>query len=366
MFKKSFNLRLIKYLGIFYAIIAIVQALNSSYFKMKGYFPNYTWLDIWVYTVLSDWTTVMVYMIFVSYLTKKMHQKKLNINLIFIIHFFLSLLLNLVLMTSVLFKNFLVSGDIEKITKTISVNYFLSYIDITFLTYFSMLSIIYGYYYIKKIKTSENQKTKLQTQLVSIKMNMLKAQLHPHFVFNTLNSISSLITVDKEKSQVLITNFIDLFKGILKTKEELLIPVQRELNLLDKYISIIIERFSDHLTIQKNIDVNTLEVLIPNMLLQPLLENAIKHGYSYENTKLIIKLSIYKNADYLIILIENNGQLLKNEFYQLLKKGIGLKNTQERLHNLFGGNFEFIVKNNNDNSGVITFIKIPYQTLKKS
>ncbi len=364
MFKKQFDFILIKYLGIFYAVFTIIEALSASYLKTIGYYSHYSWLNVWVYTIIFDWITVMIYMIFVSYLTKKIHQKKINIKLILAIHFLLALFLNFFLLTVILFKNNLFKNNIEGVNRTASVSYYLYYIDLTFLIYFSMLSIIYGYYYIKKIKAGENQKTKLQTQLVSTKMNMLKAQLHPHFVFNTLNSISSLITVDKEKSQALIIDFIDLFKGILKTKDELLIPLHKELNLLDKYINIIAERFSDHLTIQKFIEINLSNVLIPNMLLQPLIENAIKHGYSYEKTELVIKLSIYKSINHLIISIKNNGKLIENEFSVLLEKGIGLKNTYDRLHNLFENDFDFIVKNNDTESGVETYIKIPYQIAK--
>ena len=365
MLKKLFNQKLIKYLGVFYAIVTFVQALNSSYFKAKGYFTHYAWIDIWVYTPISDWTSVMIFMVFSSYITKRMHANNINLKLIFAIHFLLSLGLTIFLMTTVSIKTSLVSGNFDTIMKNITFSYYIPYLDICFLTYFSMLSIIYGHHYITKIKDSENQKTKLQTQLISTKMNILKAQLHPHFVFNTLNSISSLIVVDKKKSQTLIANFIDLFKGILQNKETHLTSLHNELTLLDKYIGIIIERFSDHLIIKKNIDKSLKDALIPNMLLQPLLENAIKHGYSYEKTELVINLTISKKDDNLIITIINNGTLLKKKYRELLKNGIGLKNTNDRLHNLFENNFDFIVKNNETKSGVETFIKIPYLTSKK-
>ena len=107
-------------------------------------------------------------------------------------------------------------------------------------------------------------------------LNMLKAQLHPHFIFNTLNSISALVEIDKEKSQNLIADFGDLFRDILEFKDENLIPLRKELEILDKYIAIISVRFSDHLSIEKEIENDVENELVPHMLLQPMVENAIK------------------------------------------------------------------------------------------
>lgn len=360
MLKKIIDLKLIKYLAIYYAIIALIGGAKKSFYKIKGYYSDtYTWFDMWVYDVLFDWFAVMIFMIFVAYITKKMQVSNMNLKLVFLIHFLLSLILSFFIFISASFFVFLILGDITRVARNTTFRHFMLYIDINFLIYFSMLSIIYGYYYIKKIHASETQKTKLQTQLVSTKMNILRAQLHPHFVFNTLNSISSLIVIDKNKAQFLITAFSDLFKGVLEIKNGYFIPLHKELNLLDKFIDIISARFSDHILIQKNIEANLESVQIPNMLLQPLLENTIKHGYSYEKTELSIKLSINKSTNYLIILIENDGKLLKDKFSKLLKKGIGLKNTYERLFTLYGDDFEFNIRNNITKSGVEAFIKIP-------
>ncbi|MGV6828293.1 MAG: sensor histidine kinase [Flavobacteriales bacterium] len=245
----------------------------------------------------------------------------------------------------------------------VTFRHFMLVIDLNFLVYFAMLGIIYGYYYLQKIKGIEAQKNRLQQQLINSKMNVLKSQLHPHFVFNTLNSISSLIDIDKNKSQNLIADFGDLFRGILEIKNEHLIPLEKEINLLDKYIDIISVRFSDHLIINKNIEEELKDCLVPNMIIQPLLENAIKHGYSYNKTNLIIDLSIFKKEKYLIIIIENDGDLLNEKFNELLGLGTGIRTTQERLYTLFGSNFKFILKNNKAKTGVLAFIKIPLKTV---
>src|SRR5690606_28100750 len=98
---------------------------------------------------------------------------------------------------------------------------------------------------------------------------------------------------------------------------------------------------------------------VPHMLLQPMVENALKHGYGYNSTELNVKLKIYKENDYLFIKIENDGELLTQSFEQLLQNGTGLKNTQDRLKTLYGNEVLFTVENNKNNIGVVTFIKIP-------
>jgi LytS/YehU family sensor histidine kinase len=179
-------------------------------------------------------------------------------------------------------------------------------------------------------------------------------------MFNTLNSISSLIEIDIEKSQNLIADFGDLFRDILASTDDHLIPLNQEISMLNKYIEIVSVRFSDHLNISIDVDENLLDALVPSLLLQPLLENTIKHGYSYSNTELKVKISIYKQKKYLFIRIENNGALLKDSLEDLMNKGIGLKNTFDRLTTLFNDDFQFNLKNNHDETGVETIIKIPY------
>src|SRR5690606_40619707 len=117
--------------------------------------------------------------------------------------------------------------------------------------------------------------------------------------------------------------------------------LQKELALLDKYIAIISIRFSDHLSIEKNIQNGVGNELVPHMLLQPMVENALKHGYGYNSTELNVKLKIYKENDYLFIKIENDGELLTQSFEQLLQNGTGLKNTQDRLKTLYGNEVLF-------------------------
>lgn len=368
MIRKYIDKKLFKYLVIFYTIITILLILVQLYYKSQGRLDNISisFFEYVYYNYILKWFSVLIFMFFVSYLTKLMFEKNLGTKLIIAIHFLLSFIIQIFV--------FFISISIIAITSSRNflefVPYFRSeyiqYLGENVMIYFSMLGIIYIYYYLKKIRNIEIQKSMLETQLVNSKLNMLKAQLNPHFVFNTLNSISSLINIDKEKSQDMITHFGDLFRDILDLKNDNLIPLKRELEMLEKYINIITIRFDDHIRFKKNVQNNCKNILVPALLIQPIVENSVKYGYSINNTSLEISLRIFRKENILSIVIENNGNLLNQEFNKLLEKGLGLKNINNRLETLYNSNYKFTIINNENNIGVRTIIKIPIDYLKVS
>ncbi|WP_271424342.1 sensor histidine kinase [Aequorivita sinensis] len=362
--KKHIDINLLKYLALFYTIVVLLVQLKKSYWKIIGttsYGPL-SWGKLFNYGVLIDWVVVILFMTFISILTKLMFEKwgAKGWKKIIWVHVFFSFFIGyfIFFMTAVI-SLLIGETSFSEASRYLSFDYFVSVVEVNFLVYFAMIGIINVYYYIKKVRNIEIQKAQVETHLATAKLNMLKAQLHPHFIFNTLNSISALIEIDKEKAQNLIADFGDLFRDILDYKDENLIPLHRELALLDKYIEIISIRFSDHLLVEKDINSDVQDVLVPHMLLQPIFENAIKHGYGYNNTEIKVKLKIYKNTDYLFIEIKNNGEPLTDSFKALLHKGTGLKNTQDRLNTLYGNEIEFFVENNKSDNTVVTFMRIP-------
>ena len=364
MWKKYIDIKLLKYLAVFYTIVVLLVQLRKSYYKILDT-PTYgplSWGQLFNYGVFIDWIVVIVFMAFISYITKMMFEKwgAQGWKKIIWVHLFFSFFIGYVIFFVTAVISFLIGEtSVSEASRYMSFNHFVAVVEVNFLIYFAMIGIINVYYYIKKVRNIEIQKAQIETHLANANLNMLKAQLHPHFIFNTLNSISALVEIDKEKSQNLIADFGDLFRDILEFKDENLIPLQKELALLDKYIAIISVRFSDHLSIEKNIQKDVENELVPHMLLQPMFENALKHGYGYNSTELKIKLKIYKNEKYLFIEIENDGEPLSKSFQELLQNGTGIKNTQERLQTLYGTEVEFGVENTKNRNGVVTFIKIP-------
>lgn len=222
-----------------------------------------------------------------------------------------------------------------------------------------MIFIIYVYYYIDQIREVEEKRGLLEAQLLNTRMKMLTSQLQPHFLFNTLNSISSLVEIDAKLAKDTIADLSDFLREILYNSDAKFIPLHKELTVLEYFINIVNVRFSDHLKIEKEIDPDLLNIHIPAMILQPIVENSIKHGYSYDHTDLEIKLSILKQNGSILLKVENNGKQITENSEELINSGVGLSNLKERLYNLYGDSHTFIMRNKLDGTGVETLIQIP-------
>ena len=316
---------------------------------------------------LIDWLVVIGYMSLIAMSTKRLIIKKVSWSKIFILHIFLSLTIGLVIRVMVNFQN-LITGvtNIWELRIMENLNNFMSVLDVNFLIYFAMVFIIYTYYFVNQVKKEEKRRGKLETQLVNTRMKMLTSQLQPHFLFNTLNNISGLIEIDPKSARDTIADLSDFLREILYNSDEKFITLGKELEVLKYYLNIVKMRFSDHLTIEEDIDPKLMPCLIPAIILQPIIENSIKYGYSYNHTKLTIKISVYCEKRFIVFKVENNGKLLTENFSELLTKGVGLSNLNERLLNLYEKKHILNMKNQPDGSGVETIIKLPFNCPEQS
>ena len=356
--KKYIDSRLFKILILFYTITSFISFIKIAYLKINGFGYEFTeWKDIILEGVILDWLVVILFMMVIAITTKIMINKKIKWKYIIAIHFFFSLFIGFVIyfVSSVVY---LITGQIA-LTEIDLRSHFagiMSVIDLNFLIYFSMISIVYSFYYFEKIQKAELEKSQLTTQLTNIKMNVLKYKLHPHFLFNTLNSISALIETDTKLAQDTVADFGDLLRDLLDLKDTNLIPLKEEISIAKRYLDIMSLRFSDHLKVTISIEENLDDVLVPSLILLPIIENSIKHGYSYHHTNLEIDLTISKKQHNLQITIANNGTPLPSK---KTTYGNGLQNTIDRLKTLYNTNYSYTMKNNTNNVGVITTIIIP-------
>jgi len=357
--KKYIDIKLVKILASFYGTVVLLTFLKRLYLITTNRVfenENFSWFEFIFSGTFLDWVLVTIYMIIVAGLTKEMFNRNLKLSSLIIIHFMLSIAMTwfiFICASSILLA--IGQYDLEIAMNNISFNHFVRTFDLNFISYFVMSGIIYVYYYLNKLKVYEFLKIKLSNQLADAKMQALKDQLHPHFLFNTLNSISTLVKTKPTQAQNTISDLSDLLREILKLKNDNFIPLQKEVNILDKYFSIMLIRFSDHLTVKTSIEENLENALIPAMLLQPIVENSIKHGYSYEVTKLHIELNIFKDKNNLVFEVFNDGHPIE----KMINKGNGISNIKERLNALYGINFEFFFDNIKE-KGVITRIVIPF------
>jgi hypothetical protein len=356
---KYIDVKLILLLAAFYTLFNLVYIAKLAY--MRAYMFKEimeSWHDIIFHNLLMDWIIVVTYMTLIAISTKRLLNKNYSWIRIFLLHTLFSILIGFVirfffdlhgiLLGRMTFADYSLKSSLDRMIYVI---------DLNFLIYFAMIFIIYTYYYLKQVKEAEKQKTQLESQLVNTRMKMLSSQLQPHFLFNTLNSISALVEMDAKKAQDTIADLSDLLREILYSGENYKVSLRKELRMLDYYLNILTLRFSDHLVVEKQIDESLLDRLVPSLILQPIIENSVKHGYSYHNIHLTIEINIFREKNYLVLSIYNNGKPLTEKQEALLNKGVGISNIRDRLFTLYGEKARFQILNKE--VGVETVIKIP-------
>lgn len=359
--RKYFDGKLILLLIGFYTLYYVFYIIKMLYVKaFIGGDVQYLLEQFTLNYCLIDWIVVISYMSLIAISTKRLITKKVSWIKIFLIHLVFSLTIGLVIRVMVNFPNLITGAtNISELSMMENLNDFMFELDENFLIYFAMVFIIYTYYYVNQVKEEEERRGKLETQLVNTRMKMLSSQLQPHFLFNTLNNISCLVEIDSKSARDTIADLSDFLREILYNSDEKFITLEKELQVLQYYLNIVKMRFSDHLIIEEDIDPTLMPCDMPAMILQPIIENSIKYGYSYDHTKLTVKISVYPEKEFIVFKVENNGTLLTENFKTLMTKGLGMSSLSERLFNLYDNKHILSLRNKPDGSGVETLIKLP-------
>ncbi len=192
-----------------------------------------------------------------------------------------------------------------------------------------------------KIWNALRVERKLEEQtkvLLEARMDALQRQIQPHFLFNTLSSIATLTRVDPERARDMIVKLANILRTVLKDREAF-VPLREELALTDDYLDIETARFGQKLRVAKEIEADTLDLLVPSMLLQPLIENSIKHGLEPRISGGTVTLRSRVQDGRLLVEVEDDGVGVSDDLDSAPKRGtgIGMRNVRERLHVLYGG-----------------------------
>lgn len=185
--------------------------------------------------------------------------------------------------------------------------------------------------YYRRMRAEELKTAQLNEQLSKSQFRLLKMQLHPHFLFNALHSISTLVYTDQARADRMITELSDLLRLSLESTEVVTVPLREELHYVKKYLELERIRFSDRLQIRFSIAADTMAVDVPNLILQPLVENAIKHGTSKRPGPGTIDIKAYKQHGGLVLAVEDDGPGIPGSE----TCGIGMRNVRERLGRLY-------------------------------
>lgn len=226
--------------------------------------------------------------------------------------------------------------------------------SLMYLVQFAALHIYENYVQMKKQQAKEKELLQLAHQS---EMNVLKAQIQPHFLFNTLNSISASVPPQLEHTRELIARLADTFRFALNASSNEFISLRDELAFTKAYLDLEKERFQDRLSVQYNIDDNLLEMKVPPMLLQPIVENSLKHGIAKSVNGGRIDIAIRRKGDLVHFEIADTGVGLgETSSEAAIKKGTGLQNTCQRLQKLYNTHVQL---QENTPSGVVVLFDIP-------
>ena len=224
-----------------------------------------------------------------------------------------------------------------------------------FIVYALIVCGHYAYVYYQKYREREMRSVELEGRLAQAELQNLKMQLHPHFLFNTLHTISVLMMRDANLANRMLIRLSDLLRITLDNTGSHMVPLKQELDFLRGYLEIEQTRFQDRLTVNIDVQPAALDAQVPNLILQPLVENAIRHGIASQPGSGAIQLEAWIDGPVLRLQVSDDGPGLDGSF----KKGIGLTNTEARLQQLYGASHSFDIHNTPD-GGVEVTITIPF------
>jgi two-component sensor histidine kinase len=229
-----------------------------------------------------------------------------------------------------------------------------------FFVYWAVLGVGYAFDYRERYRERESAASELKAQLAQARLEALKVQLHPHFLFNTLHAISGLVRSNEMQPAVnMIAGLSELLRRAIDSADEQEVPLREEVKFVQLYLNIQSVRFPDRLTVRMDVAPETLDALVPNMILQPLVENAVRHGVSPSESPGLIVVSAYRAGRMLHVEVADDGPGLQSGWRMGECEGIGLANTAERLKRLYASEHRFELRNG-DGRGVTASVVIPF------
>lgn len=236
-----------------------------------------------------------------------------------------------------------------------------------FYVYLPLVVATHGLHYYLQARDRELRASQLETQLVQAQLKALKSQLQPHFLFNTLHSISSLMMIDVKAADKMMAQLSDLLRMTMEGSSWQETTLNRELQFVNGYLEIEKMRLSDRLNVRLAIESDTLDARVPHLLLQPLVENAVRHGISKRQSGGQIWIGAKREGDELHLQVGDNGPGFKPDGWGDRRNGhgLGLLATRERLHGLYGTRGSVQV-HSTPMKGTVVHVRIPFNIVPLS
>lgn len=225
--------------------------------------------------------------------------------------------------------------------------------------YSAVLAVGFARDYYRRFQERQMQAARLQAQLTEARLDALRMQINPHFLFNTLHAISSMVERNPSGVRKMVARLSALLRHTLDHDGVQEVTLARELDVLDDYLAIMQVRFEHRLSIRRDVDSSVLDAMVPDMILQPIVENAIKHGVTQRSSPGWVRLEAHRNNDTLLLAVEDNGP--GTALSDTLPKGVGLNNVRSRLEQMYGDAASLTLTTGSE-GGVRAELTLPYHT----
>ena len=229
---------------------------------------------------------------------------------------------------------------------------------VNLIIYWAIVGAGYAFDYYRRFREQELQASQLEAQLAQAQLQALRMQLQPHFLFNTLHAISALMDDDVKGARQMIARLSELLRLTLDSAGRQEVTLRQELEVVELYLEIEQIRFQDRLQVRLDIAPETLEARVPNLILQPVVENAIRHGIAPSSSAGRLEISAQLYDESIELQVRDDGPGIKGG--AALQEGIGLSNTRARLHQLYGEGHRLEISNRTG-GGVEVRIIIPFR-----
>jgi two-component system, LytTR family, sensor kinase len=241
-------------------------------------------------------------------------------------------------------------------------HYLTQHVQVGLMTYWLVVGATHFYRIYDQARTRQLRAAQLEARLAEVQIENLRAQLHPHFLFNTLQAAATLIHEDPEAAEDILLRLSDLLRISLDEMRTQEIRVGREIEFLEHYITIQQRRFGDRLRFELQIDAHVVDCAVPTLVLQPLVENAIRHGVAKSRENDVVTVRAFRDGQHLRLEVANLASTLDDAPERLLPRGVGLSNTQGRLAQLYGEDQSLMLFNLKPR-GVCVRLSIPFREL---
>lgn len=237
-----------------------------------------------------------------------------------------------------------------------------SSIGTSLLVYWTIVLLAHAAQYRQDREARARRESELAAQLSEARLTALKSQLHPHFLCNTLNAISAFVRSDPARAESMLAELGDLLREVVDAPDQQVVPLSRELEFVDRYLSIQKTRLGERLIIERDIGEGLGDLGVPSMLLQPLVENAVEHGIARRREGGRLTITAARENGNLTLLVADDGPGAPRESLDPSSWRVGLHNTRDRLQQLYGSDARFELENG-PTGGVQARVRVPLATV---